>query len=438
MSKSGANRCALATTSAPQKRQKATTKRSTYEGVPSAATVPDASKRRGRQASNHPLPHSELPDANNSEAIGREETVHPPPRQKGAKTATPTMGYALSSDESGAEWTANARRLAPQRRTGSADKSQAKPSVNSTVVLPEQQEGDRPPADLEQACLRLSELQKVRLFCIISQSRIDRSMQSAIARAIGYDPEAAESDRKAVFKKASAIIKAVEKGESFDRLPVGDPRSEMLWSLLPLIPISAQSRIIWDEKRETVEKEMRKLSQTLPVFEWVRENAKGIGDLGLARIIGEAPLIGVYVTHEKLWKRLGLAVISGERQQKKTDKDGALIHGYAPRRRAEAWSVCSDSMFRQQWRGKNPDDPEGQGYAIGPYGAVYAARKAHTLSKIAETEELPFTDRRKWTKKRCDADARRVMTKEFLRDLWRVWHGQEARHPARFTAAKAA
>jgi hypothetical protein len=296
-----------------------------------------------------------------------------------------------------------------------------------------------PPADLEQTCLRLAELQKVRTFCIVSQSRIDRSMQSAIARCLGYDSDAEETDRKAVFKRAGAIIKAVEAGEPYDRLPLGDPRSTILWSFLPLIPISAQSRIIWDEKRETAEQEMRRLAATLPVHAWVKENAKGVGELGLARIVGEAPLIGTYKTHEKLWKRLGLAVIAGERQQRKGDPTEALLHGYSPRRRAEAWSVCSDSMFRQQWRGgQSSDDADTVGYPIGPYGAVYQARKAYTLSRIAETEELVFTDRRKWTRKRCDSDARRVMSKEFLRDLWRVWHDLEARHPQRFTQQAAA
>lgn len=449
MNRHGAIRRVNTNATPPQKRQKAKTVSATTGEAPSAATVPDATKRRGRQAIDHPLHHSEQPAANNSDAMGSVKTKGNKRRQQRAIQSLEPAPSALSADESGANVRPNTTLDTPQRRTRSADKSQAMARVNTASRSPEQQVGDKPPADLEKVCLKLYELQKVRMFCIGSQSRIDRSMQSAIARDIGYNPGADESERKAVFKKAGAIIKAVEAGEPFDRLPVGDPRSEMLWSFLPLIPLSAQSRIIWDEKRDAVETEMRKLAATLPVFEWVKENAKGVGDLGLARIVGVAPAIGyinpetgtpIYSTHEKLWKRLGLAVIAGERQQKKTDKDEAFIHGYAPRRRAEVWSVCSDTMFRQQWRGKgkNPDDPDAPGYAIGPYGAVYGARKAYTLSRIAETEHLPFTDRRKWTKKRCEADARRVMTKEFLRDLWRVWHGLEPRHPARFNAAKAA
>lgn len=325
---------------------------------------------------------------------------------------------------------------------------QRQEAISGVDAIPKQ-----PPADPSvQACLRLSELQRVRMFCITSQSRCDRSMGSALARCLGYDVSGEEAARKAVFKQAASIRTSTEKAfnESlkktgdFERavldavasIQLGfqsdDPRLLSLTDFLPIIPLSASSRSIWDRHREGTEKKMRHIASSLPVFEWVKTNAKGVGDLGLARLIGEAPLIYLYATHERLWKRLGLAVVGEERQQRKGTAEEAMLHGFSPRRRAEAWSVLSDTMFRQQWRGTDPDNPESGGMPIGPYGEVYRARKAHTLPRISETDSLPFTDRRKWTKKRCDNDARRVMGKEFLRDLWRVWHGKEARHPSRF------
>ena len=36
---------------------------------------------------------------------------------------------------------------------------------------------------------------------------------------------------------------------------------------------------------------------------------------------------------------------------------------------------------------------------------------------------LAASDRDKWTKGRCHNDARRIMSKALLRDLWRVWRG---------------
>ena len=289
-----------------------------------------------------------------------------------------------------------------------------------------------PPADpssddaIRSICLRLADHQKVRRFCIVSQSRCDRSMQAAIASCIGLDvseSKSTEVERKALFKRAAAIMTAVEKGKPYDPLPPGDPRQERLAGFIPLIKLSAMSRAVWDAKREETEKEMRALAKQLPVFAWVRDHAKGIGDLGLARLVGEAPLIcdtGIYSTHEKLWKRFGVAVLAGERQQRKTDKTEALLHGFAPARRAELWSVCSDSLLRAQWRGDRVDEATGEvtdGRPVGPYGDVYRARKMHTLPRIEATEALDFKDRAKWTKKRCDSDARRDVERVPARSL---------------------
>jgi hypothetical protein len=271
------------------------------------------------------------------------------------------------------------------------------------------------------------------MFCIVSQSRCDRAMEAALARCLGFSADATEEERKAVFKRAAAIRRSVEKGEPCaSGLSPDDPRAQSLDGFIPLIQLSAQARAIWDDKRELTETIMREKARSLPVFEWVKEHARGIGDLGLARIVGEAPLIGHYRTHERLWKRMGVAVIVGERQQRKSGKEEALVHGFAPRRRAELWSVCSDTMLRAQWR--RGDDADGPGAPRGPFGEVYRRRKEYTAQRIVATEDLDFKDRGKWTKKRCDSDARLVMSKEFLRDLWRVWHGAPSRHQARWEA----
>lgn len=45
------------------------------------------------------------------------------------------------------------------------------------------------------------------------------------------------------------------------------------------------------------------------------------------------------------------------------------------------------------------------------YGEVYAARRAHTA--IAHPD---------WTKAHSDNDARRIMTKALVEDLWRAWN----------------
>jgi hypothetical protein len=423
--KSGAIAVSHAMDDAPRRRA-ATGRSSTRQSKPPAtsseavvSTKITTPAPRGRKAMNTPLHHADQPSANlsvASEAVEAVTTGSIAPRRRKSSQAIRKP---------------NATQGAPGRR-----KRGAPPTANT--------EAEAPPAEpvdpVRQTCLRLALLARARRFCIVSQSRADRAMQAEIAHCLGYDPTAEEADRKRVFKWAGQIIAAVEAGKPYDAPPPGDPRSEMLAEFLPFIPISAASRSVWDQRRETIETEMRRLAMTLPVWEWVRVNAKGVGELGLGRIVGEAPMIGLYATHERLWKRMGVAVIAGERQAKRTNVDEALLHGYAPYRRAELWSVCSDVMLRQQWRraGNDPDDLDAFGVPIGPYGAVYGRRKALTLMRVVETDALPFTDRAKWTRKRCDADARRVMSKEFLRDLWRVWHGKDARHPARFAADRQA
>lgn len=395
----------------------------------SGITIPKLYKSR-RQDS--------VPAEFSSEANSPMNTILSPPRRRKVR-ATSVETYSETMPSMSA--THRSSRQPAKKPAGLI--SGATPDANTIPVQPQHQEAT--PGDslhsreaTQQLCLRLAELQKVRIFCIVSQSRIDRSMESALARCLGYDSNSEETDRKAVFKAAGDVRRAVEAGKE---CPVwflsDDPRHHMLSMFVPLIPISAQSREVWDANRLNVEKEMRKLAVTLPICEWVKTHAKGVGELGLARLIGEAPLIGVYATHQRLWKRMGLAVIGEERQQRKGNAEEALIHGYAPRRRAEVWSVCSDTMFRQQWRGAG-GDPEAVGAPIGAYGEVYRSRKEYTVQKIAETEALTFSDKRKWTKKRCDSDARRIMSKEFLRDLWRVWHGMDALHPALWAEKKIA
>ena len=294
----------------------------------------------------------------------------------------------------------------------------------------------------------LINLQKERTFCIRAQSRADRSCESFIARVLGYQGDLDEKQRKALFARAATIRRAVEKGgqethdgqgriapdaDGEDHNRTDNHEHRVLSVCTPVIKASTASRIIWDEHRNLVEGRMKKLAATLPVHAW-QKGVVGFGELYLAVIIGETGTskrldngtveikdLGSYDTKERVWKRLGLAVIEGERQQKKTDKAGAAAHGYKPSRRSEVWNL-GDSMFKHQWRGDKDEDGKDpkktdkpvaiQAHAIGPYGAVYAARKAHT-------------ETRGWSDAHRDNDARRVMTKALVEDLWRVWRGME-------------
>lgn len=254
----------------------------------------------------------------------------------------------------------------------------------------------------------LSELQKQRRFCIISQSRADRACEAFIARYLGYRPDLPAPEGQAIWKQAAALRKAVEKGGEGQNHRDDQLRAAPA-ACTPIILNSATAREAWDNHRKQVEKQMRKLALTLHVWPWVK-SVSGLGELGLAIIVGETGDLSNYATKERVWKRLGLAVIDGERQQRKSNADLAMIHGYNPKRRAEIWAV-TDSLFRQQWRGARDETPAGP---IGPYGEVYGRRKAHTVS------------RDDWTPKHRDNDARRIMAKALIEDLWRVWRGLPA------------
>ncbi len=62
------------------------------------------------------------------------------------------------------------------------------------------------------AAAQIVELQRIRLFCIKSQSRCDRSMEALITTQLGYRGDMTEAQRKAVFRQAATIRKSVEKG----------------------------------------------------------------------------------------------------------------------------------------------------------------------------------------------------------------------------------
>ncbi len=267
----------------------------------------------------------------------------------------------------------------------------------------------------------LSELQRQRRFCIKSQSRSDRACEAFIARYLGYRPKLPKPEGAAIWKQAAVARRRIEA----EIKAIRDKAATEDWSTLQLtmtldayhagaeaystiVGHSAAARVAWDNHLAQTKKQMRKLARGLPVWPWV-EAISGFGDLGLAIIVGEAGDLAGYATKEKVWKWLGVAVINGERQQRKFGAEAAAAHGYNPCRRAELWTVA-DSMFRHQWRGAKDDVPA---HAVGYYGEVYARRKAHTAT-------------REWTLGHRENDARRIMSKAALENLWRVWRGRPA------------
>ena len=273
-------------------------------------------------------------------------------------------------------------------------------------------------------------LHRRRRFVLKQQMRIDRACEAFLAQMAGYTPDMPEKQRTALWKQVSAVRKAVERGsghifgaEKAIQLPPSPRKpsrkgsgeghlscaekvvawapSPPSWANPAIILASAQSRAVWDEMRKDCEKQICAIVRKLPVWSAFAVNVRGLGELGVGLIIGEAGGLESYPSKGHLWKRMGLAVIDGERQQKKSGAEMAALHGYNPSRRSTMF-VLADSLFRAQWRKQEGAET---GSPAGPYGEAYAHRRACTAAREG------------WSAAHQHADALRYMSKKLLAHL---------------------
>lgn len=268
---------------------------------------------------------------------------------------------------------------------------------------------------VDELCNWLVYAQRQRVFCIKSQSRCDRSIESFIATLLGFKTDLTEAERKKLFKLAGTIRQKIEKaGPDFDYRQYG----EQIAGVAPMILRSAEARAGWDVHRNDVEAKMKAVARELPGWPFV-ESVRGISELGLAVIVGEAGNLSNYANPAKIWKRFGLAVMDGYRQGMvppgTQDRAAAWTErGYVPRRRAEIFVFVDDLLCRAQWRAEKTDDETGEvtgAHAIGPYGEIYARKKAEYVARADGPNKITAPDK---------AD-RRYMAKCFLADLHRAW-----------------
>ena len=162
------------------------------------------------------------------------------------------------------------------------------------------------------------------------------------------------------------------------------------------------ARHVLNKQRLESEKLLEQLAAQLPVAKWI-ETVRGVSLLSLAAVVaeagdlsreGHAPWRG-YANPAKLWKRMGLALVDGERQRKCADTEKGTAMGYSPLRRSVVWNIgeCIIKAGDKHYR------------------AIYDTRKVYEATKI---EGPPILIHRR---------AKRYMEKRFLFDLWRVWNG---------------
>jgi hypothetical protein len=246
--------------------------------------------------------------------------------------------------------------------------------------------------------LELQELQVRRKHWVRQSTKTINGIGALVRREMGWGQ--VNADNGAIKDKAAKFVKAFMAGKPFTYSP-----SAAL--VQDLEAAKAQLEISWRAERQ-IALRMEKLARKLPGYGFAKSVA-GFGDLGFAVLVGEAGDLAKYETvshsrgYEKLWKRLGLAPYNGQalsnwRRQGGLSAGEWEVLGYAPKRRAEVFAVIEDPLFRHQSSRK------------GPYHAIYLKRRERT------DETHPD-----WSKGHSHGDAKRIMIKRLVQDLWEEW-----------------
>ncbi len=244
-----------------------------------------------------------------------------------------------------------------------------------------------------------------------------------------------------------------------------------------------ESRKPIDLHRLDFEKKMVELIRRTPAWAFIKAGqhprlklGQGFAEKGAAIIIGEAGDPLNYPRVNFFWKRLGVGIWNGERQQRRKglSQEETLAMGYKPSRRAEMWALA-DSMYKHQVRhaktcwckkcsDKNFGDEDGQIQGVGNDHAAIATPSPEPESMAAgDQAALVRNDQSNAVSSAVDPDARpiyeakgnygpvfiaaynkfrdrgnshahaknhgtRMMWKECLRDFWQAWRTAHSRN----------
>jgi hypothetical protein len=211
----------------------------------------------------------------------------------------------------------------------------------------------------------------------------------------------AKGQEKPDVKEADKLYKAA--------LGSGD-HALSAYAKLAILPITVARDGI-ETSRKPVEKRLAELAKTLPVAPWI-DSLRGVAIGSLAAIVGEAGDVGSYRNPSCLWKRMGLAVLHGERQRRVTDKALAIEHGYSPSRRSVMWNI-GDCIIK----------------AGGELREIYDKRKRYEIECataqgliVAPAAKIPEKDKAQYRSEgHVHNRAKRYLEKQFLKMLWQRW-----------------
>ncbi|GJD58689.1 hypothetical protein MTDSW087_04917 [Methylobacterium dankookense] len=257
--------------------------------------------------------------------------------------------------------------------------------------------------------LQLTAYAICRRFCAPSQEEIDSTPWETV--------------KKRWNVRATKLWSEVQNGTAAD---------DLIMAVGPILP----SIRLHTQMEEPVERRMTKLAgqHTLSAF---AKSVRGFGPAGLAKVIAECGDPAAYRSPAALWKRMGLAVIDGQRQRRVKDKDLAIKMGYVAERRSAMWNV-GGSVIGGMGRGPRPlvgEDVEAR-EDLTRYQKLFIARLRYLVQR-GDVDEVtgkprwsrpPVTDKktgelRESFSTHAASEAKRYVEKRLLKDLWRAARG---------------
>jgi len=252
-------------------------------------------------------------------------------------------------------------------------------------------------------------LHRLRQDMIRAQTKLSLQGQAAIRFMFQSDDD---------FANEEAKEKARKRTESLYKTIAADPKHELHSYVAPYLMAGKPL----DEQRAAYEKSLVKAAKRLPIYNWVK-SVKGFGDISFAAIVGECGDIGTYKSVSAVWKRLGLAVIDGNRQGnpgKSATADDWIAHGYNRQRRSVSWNARQHVIGGMgKWRPSFGEDVRCN-RELTYYQQVYAERARYESEKLG----LPVTESDKGKesyKMHAAMRAHRYTEKRLIKHLYLEW-----------------
>jgi len=268
----------------------------------------------------------------------------------------------------------------------------------------------------------LQSLQRQRAWHLKSRNMMANRLQATVAGTLGYRSGLKESERTAVFREASKLIKQIVDGE-------------VASNLKGIVLATTEAIKGFNNNKKFLEKQMLAFAKQLPVAPWVEHvDQRGFGLPFLAIVIGETGDLANYANPAKVWRRLGCAphTFDGKTLMGATwrsGKHGKLPaseweeFGYSPRRRSIAYLI-GESLVKH-----NQDGPYRKRYDETKLGA---SRKHPEWIRCPKCEGTGKKGAMKTTCGACKGTGEVWMhchlhgmllaTKRLLRNLWIEWN----------------